>query len=36
MGSSTGSMFWMFLIVIVVYIVGMLIYTIYEKLRKKK
>ena len=36
MGSSTGSMFWMFVCVTVIYIVGMLIYTIIEKIKKHK
>ena len=33
MGSSTGSMFWMFLCVIIIYIVGMSIYTLIEKIK---
>ena len=34
MGNSTGSMFYMFLIIIVVYIVGMCIYLGFQKLKK--
>ena len=36
MGDSTGSMFIFFLIVIAVYVAGASIYTIVEKIRKKR
>lgn len=36
MGDSTGSMFILFLIVIAVYVAGASIYTIVEKIRKKR
>lgn len=36
MGDSTQSTFWMFLIIIVIYIVGMSAYTLVKKLKEKK
>lgn len=36
MGNSTGSTFIFFGIIIVVYIVGMLLYTLFQKLKKRK
>lgn len=35
MGDSSGSMFYMFLGVIVIYVIGVIIYSIIEKRRKK-
>lgn len=35
MGNSTGSMFYMFVIIIAVYIVGMLLFQGYQWLKKK-
>lgn len=34
MGNSTGSMFYMFMIIIVVYIVGMCIFLGFQKIKK--
>ncbi len=36
MGDSTQSTFWMFLIIIIIYIVGMSAYTLMKKLKEKK
>ncbi len=36
MGNSTTSMFWFFLLVIVIYIVGMSLYQLYIFIKKKK
>ncbi|WP_329382142.1 hypothetical protein [Anaerofustis butyriciformans] len=36
MGNSTASMFWFFLLVIVIYIVGMSLYQLYMFIKKKK
>ncbi len=36
MGDSTQSTFWMFLIIIVIYIVGMSAYTLVKKIKEKK
>ena len=36
MGSQTNSMFWMFGSVIVIYIVGMSIYTLVEKIKNRR
>ncbi len=36
MGDSTKSTFWMFLIIIVIYIVGMSAYTLVKKIKEKK
>ncbi len=36
MGDSTQSTFWMFLIIIIIYIVGMSAYTLVKKLKEKK
>lgn len=36
MGDSTKSTFWMFLIIIVIYIVGMSAYTLVKKIKDKK
>lgn len=36
MGNSSGSMFYMFLGVIVIYLVGVSIYTLIEKIKKRK
>ena len=35
MGDSAGSMFYMVIIIVVVYIVGMLLYTGYQWIKKK-
>ncbi len=36
MGDSTQSTFWMFLIIIIIYIVGMSAYTLVKKIKEKK
>ncbi len=36
MGDSTQSTFWMFLIIIIIYIVGMSLYTLVKKIQEKK
>lgn len=36
MGDSTQSTFWMFLIIIVIYIVGMSAYTLVKKIKENK
>lgn len=36
MGDSTQSTFWMFLIIIVIYIVGMSAYTLVKKIKEKR
>ncbi len=36
MGDSTKSTFWMFLIIIIIYIVGMSLYTLVKKIQEKK
>ncbi len=36
MGDSTQSTFWMFLIIVIIYIVGMSAYTLVKKLKEKK
>ncbi len=36
MGNLTGSTFWMFFIVIIIYIVGALIYTLIQKIKERK
>lgn len=36
MGNSSGSMFYMFIGVVVIYIIGVLIYTLIEKMKKKR
>lgn len=36
MGNSSGSMFYMFIGVIAIYVVGVLIYTLIEKIKKKR
>ncbi len=36
MGDSTKSTFWMFLIIIVIYIVGMSAYTLVKKIKEKR
>jgi len=36
MGNSTGSMFYMFLLVIIIYIVGMSIYQLVQWIKKKR
>lgn len=36
MGDSTSSTFMMFAIVIIVYIVGMSLYTLYQKIKDRK
>lgn len=36
MGNSSGSMFYMFLGVIIIYLVGVSIYTLIERIKKRK
>ena len=36
MGDSTQSTFWMFLIIIIIYIVGMSAYTLMKKIKEKR
>ncbi len=36
MGDSTQSTFWMFLIIIIIYIVGMSAYTLVKKIKEKR
>lgn len=36
MGNSSGSMFYMFLGVVVIYLVGVSVYTLIEKIKKRK
>lgn len=36
MGNSSGSMFYMFLGVIIIYLVGVSIYTLIERITKRK
>ena len=36
MGNLTGSTFWMFFIVIIIYIVGELIYTLIQNIKERK
>lgn len=36
MGNSTGSMLYFFVLIIIIYIVGMLLYTAFQKFKEKR